>query len=144
MHATEQSSFGIMRRSNSLHVICLPNLFDLYQHTRTVPIGIWRWFKDEQSLTGCLDNIMCSANGPSTPGLQQPLAMTRLPMLPSTCPSAWAGSNRKQNFGAQYRSRLGSHPSPFVLATFLCTFQPATSWQGHLYASCNTRYWARG
>ncbi len=37
-----------------------------------------------------------------------------------------------------------SHPSPFILATFLCTLQDTTSERSSLYASCNTRYWARG
>jgi hypothetical protein len=40
--------------------------------------------KSSRDLTGCLANIVCNANGPSTPGLQQPLARARLPMLPST------------------------------------------------------------
>jgi hypothetical protein len=35
---------------------------------------------------------MCNANGPSTPGLQQSLAMTRLPVLPSSMHKPWAGS----------------------------------------------------
>jgi hypothetical protein len=44
-----------------------------------------------------------------------------------------------QNFGAQYRVRLDSQSSPFILATFLCTLQ-----RGGCQTRCNTRYRAWG
>ena len=83
--------------------------------------------KEFQGLTGYLDDVMCSANGPSTPGLlcHSPLAWTE--MLPSSMHKPWAGSHKNHSFGAQYRSGRGVTPLPFILTTFLCTLQPTTS-----------------
>jgi hypothetical protein len=51
-------------------------------------------FKNPLGLTGCSGDIMCSANGPSTPGLRPSLAITRRSMLPSSIYTLWAGSER--------------------------------------------------
>jgi len=76
---------GTMQRSDFPAAICLPRLFDL--SGILVLANKSRW-----DLTGCLADIMCNANGPSTPGLRQSLAMTRLPVLPSSMHKPWAGS----------------------------------------------------
>jgi hypothetical protein len=76
---------GTMQRSDFPAAICLPRLFDL--SGILVLANKSRW-----DLTGCLADIMCNANGPSTPGLRQSLAMTRLPVLPSSLDIPWAGS----------------------------------------------------
>ena len=72
--------------------VCAPHLFGLYTHTRVDVVG--NHAKQELwDLTGCLEDILCSAKGPWTPGLRQPLAMTRLPILPSSMHKPWAGSD---------------------------------------------------
>ncbi len=55
--------------------------------------------KSRWDLTGCPVDMMCNANGPSTPGLLQPLAMTRPPVLPSSMDKPWAGSESYQISG---------------------------------------------
>ena len=91
---------GTMQRSDFPAAICLPCLFSLS--------GILVLSnKSNRDLTGCPGDTMCSANGPSTPGLRQSLAMTRLPMLPSSMHTPWAGSESYKDFGAQYHSRPG-------------------------------------
>ena len=102
-------------------------------------IGTEGGHKSSQGLTGCSDDMMCNANGPSTPGLRPPLAKTRRPMLPSSMNTPWAESNRNKDFGAQYHSGFDSQSIPFVLATFLCTLQ-----RGCYQTRCNTRYRAFG
>ncbi len=80
-----------MQRSDFPAAICLPCLFSLS--------GILALSsKSNRDLTGCLGDVMCSANGPSTPGLPAPLAKTRRSMLPSSLRKPWAGSDRKQGF----------------------------------------------
>ena len=49
--------------------------------------------KSRWDLTGCPVDIVCNANGPWTPGLLLPLAMTRPPVLPSSMHKPWAGSD---------------------------------------------------
>ena len=50
---------------------------------------------------------MCSANGPSTPGLPASLAMTRRGMLPSSLQRPSAESDRKQSFRSSIPFRAG-------------------------------------
>ena len=67
---------------------------------------------------------MCSANGPSTPGLLSQLARTRREMLPSSVHRPWAESNRIQNFGAQYHSAPRGHSRsihPHYLSVYAST-----------------------
>src|SRR4051794_40761948 len=64
--------------------------------------------QERLGLTGCLADVLCNAKGPSTPGLRSSLAMPRRPMLPSSMHTPWAESDRNNDFGAQYRSRLGN------------------------------------
>ena len=47
-----------------------------------------------QGLTGCPDDIVCSASGRATPGFLLQLARTRREILPSSVNRPWAGSNR--------------------------------------------------
>lgn len=75
----------------------------------------------------------------STPGLQVPLARTRHSMLPSAGPNAWADSERTCISGLNPIHGLGGQPSPFVLATFLCTLQ-----RNCYQRRCNTRYRTSG
>ena len=70
------------------------SLIRLVGHTRSVMTGV-SWYEQEpQGLTGCLDDIMCSASGRATPGLLSQLARTRREILPSSMHTPWAGSNR--------------------------------------------------
>jgi hypothetical protein len=50
---------------------------------------------------------LCNANGPSTPGLQSLLAISRRPMLPSSLHKPWAESERKQRFRSSIPFRAG-------------------------------------
>ena len=77
------------------------------------------WFSQEHlGLTGCLEDVVCSASGSSTPGLSMSLAKMRRRVLPSGMHRPWAVSNRNHVFGAQSRSGPGSQPIPFTLTTF--------------------------
>ena len=87
-----------------------------------------QFVQEPQGLTGCLDDVMCSANGPSTPGLQSSLAMNAM---------IGVAFGHEQTLGrVQQETKISelntihgwaSHPSPFILATFLCTLQDTTS-----------------
>ena len=76
---------------------------------------------------GLPGRLMWSANGPSTPGLRSPLARTR-----HRC-CLQAGTHPGQDPPDTEISELNTIqggraiPLPFVLTTFLCTLQPATS-----------------
>ena len=86
--------------------------------------GVSRRAKKSGDLTGCLVDIMVHANGPSTPGLRSPLAVSRSPMLPSGMHTPWAGSDRYQDFGAQYHSQPDGHARsvhPRVLSVYAST-----------------------
>ena len=64
---------------------------------------------------------MCSANGPSTPGLRSPLAKTRRPVLPSSVNRPWAVSNRKQSFRSSIPFRAGQ-PVPTFHPHYLSVY----------------------
>lgn len=86
--------------------------------------GVSRMAKNSADLTGCLVDIMVHANGPSTPGLRCPLAVTRSPMLPSGMHTPWAGSDSYKDFGAQYHSQPDGHARsvhPRVLSVYAST-----------------------
>lgn len=57
----------------------------------------WLSWSDQEllGLTGCLENLVCNANGSSTPGLSQRLAKMPLKVSPSGMQKPWAVSNRK-------------------------------------------------
>lgn len=77
------------------HVTAWPSsLIRLVGHTRTSMMGVSLVIQEPQGLTGCLDDIVCSASGRATPGLLSQLARTRREMLPSSVNKPWAGSNR--------------------------------------------------
>jgi hypothetical protein len=85
LHPSYQVSTVLCSDPTSQPPFCLPRLFDL--SGILVRVDKSRW-----DLTGCLVDMMCNANGPSTPGLRQSLARTRLPVLPSSMHKPWAGS----------------------------------------------------
>ena len=94
--------------------------------------------KEHQGLTGYLDDVMCNANGPSTPGLLDSLTVSVNRSIAfqhaKTLGPAINDKGRQETMplnrthcGAQYRSGRDATPLPFILTTFLCTLQPATS-----------------
>ncbi len=114
---------GTMQRSDFPAAICLPCFFSLS--------GILVLSdKSNRDLTGCLGDVMCSANGPSTPGLPAPLAKTRRSMLPSSLRKPWAGSDRKQGFRSSIPFTAGQptrsvHPHYLSVYASTCLL-PAT------------------
>ena len=81
----------------------------------------WSWDDQEpQGLTGCLDDMMCSASGRATPGLLSQLANTRREVLPSSMHKPWAESNRYKiselmSFTAERPLPVGSPSLPFCV-----------------------------
>ena len=71
------------------------------------------YVQELQGLTGCLDAVLCNANGPSTPGLRSQLAMARRPVLPSSVNRPWAESDRKQSFRSSIPFRAGQRIPTF-------------------------------
>lgn len=74
--------------------------------------------QEQQGLTGCFDDIMCSASGRATPGLLSQLAMSRREILPPSMLTPWAGSNRYKiselvSFTAERPPPVGSPSLPF-------------------------------
>jgi hypothetical protein len=70
------------------------SLIRLVGHTRSIMTDVSCFEQEPQGLTGCFDDIMCSASGRATPGLLSQLARTRREILPSSMHTPWAESNR--------------------------------------------------
>lgn len=66
--------------------------------------------QERLGLTGCLGDTMCSANGPSTPGLLMPLAGDATSDIAFQHLNTLGRVREIRNFGAQYHSRAGSQP----------------------------------
>jgi len=120
---------GTTQSSDFHRVVCRSCLFDLSGILNQSASGVSRLLKNSVDLTGCIIDIVYRANGPSTPGLRCPLAMTRTSMLPSSMQTPWAGghqrltqahapcprchfhdlTDRYKDFGAQYHSQPDGH-----------------------------------
>ena len=103
-----------MQRSDFPAAICLPCFFSLS--------GILVLSdKSNRDLTGCLDDIMCNANGPSTPGLRKSLAMIAIIGVAFQHEQTLGRIQQEQDFGAQYHSRLGK-PSQSIHPRYLSVY----------------------
>ncbi len=97
-----------------------------------------------KGLTGCLIDIVCSENGPRTPGLRLQLAVNAAKDIAFRHAQTWDRIQQLQSFRSYIRSPPQSHPRsvhPHYLSVYASRydFDPRV-----LYASCNTRYRARG
>ena len=129
-------------RTSHLHLLALPLrlvlAYSQFPGQRPLfPQETW-------DLTGCLDDVLVSANGPSTPGLPSTLAVTRRGILPSSVNRPWAESDRKQSFRSSIPFRAGQpvptfHPHCLSVYASTQDFDPQV-----LYLRCKTRYWASG
>ena len=70
---------------------------------------------------------MCNANGPPTPGLRLQLALSAENDFAFSNAQTLGRIQQLQNFGANSIHGCRATHSPFVLDTFLCTLQAATS-----------------
>ena len=100
---------GTIRRSD------FPGPFALLASSACTCILASTWLvstsnKSSWDLTGCLVDIMCSANGPSTPGLLMPLANDAASGIAFQHLKALGRIQKLRDFGAQYHSRAGSQP----------------------------------
>ena len=78
-------------------------------------------------LTGCLVDMMCSANGPSTPGFLMPLANNATSGIAFQQLYALGKIQQLRDFGAQYHSRAGSQPVPSSSLPFCVRFNVAVA-----------------
>ena len=133
-----------MRSSDSLRVICLPCLFSLSGILESSVIGLSRSIKNLWDLTGCLADMMCTREWAFDSG--SPIT-TRHDAAADVAFQACTDLGQDPT-GTKISELNTIHgraatPSPFILTTFLCTLQRATS-ATTPYTCCNTRYWASG
>ena len=85
--------------------------------------------QEPQGLTGCLDDVVCSASGRATPGLLSQLAMSAARDIAFQHAQTLGRIQQVQNFGAHVVHRREATPGRFTLTTFLYTLQLPTSAQ---------------
>ena len=90
----------------------------------------WRRCKNGKGLIGCHVNVMCSAKGPTTPGLQTSQAMCARSDIAFHVYGRLNRDLKLHVFRGRHRSRPSSQLGPFILTTFLCTFRLTTSRHG--------------
>ena len=83
-----------------------------------------------QGLTGCMVDVMCSANGAPTPGLSTQLADDAVRSIALGHAQALGRIQQVQKFGAIPVHGRRATSDPFILTTFLCTLQRLTSTTG--------------
>ena len=99
IHPTPSGSFAVLASSACLAY----SAFHDWSSSKT---------KNPQGLTGCLDDTMCSANGPWTPGLRQPLAVDATADIAFQHLYALGRFQKIRHFGAQYHS--GRDATPYL------------------------------
>jgi hypothetical protein len=90
-----------------------PSAFLAFSACTCILVSTWLVSTSNKSfwdLTGCPVDMMCSANGPSTPGLQMPLANDATTGVAFQHLNALGRIRKLRDFGAQYHSRAGSEP----------------------------------
>ena len=108
----------------------MPFVFVVDSTPRTYSINRdWKSRSDQelQGLTGCPVDSVCNANGPPTPGLRLRLAVGAADDVAFRYEQALGRIRQVQNFGANSIQRRGVTHDRFILTTFLCTLQTATS-----------------
>ena len=83
--------------------------------------------QEPQGLTGCLIDVMCRANGAPTPGLFSQLTDNAARSVALGREQTLGRIQQVQNFGAIPVHGPRATCDPFILTTFLCTLQAATS-----------------
>ncbi len=111
----------------------MPFVFVAYSTPRTYSVDRdWcsRDVQEHQGLTGCLLDLMCSANGPPTPGLRLQLAVNAANDVAFRHEQTLGRIQQLPNFGANSIQRRRATYDRFILTAFLCTLQRLTSTQG--------------